>query len=764
MKTIFTLFVLFLFTNFCSFAQESVFTLRIKDTQNKPIPNIVVTGEHSEGKVVLKATTNAAGEAVFKLSEPGFYNFSYLEMKNVIKKEVKEGFYGTFSQSVVYDPKGVFAEKPKADRTGIIFVDVPPLQLRNDKKSAEVTILVKKQDGTLVTNAAVKMICVADKTRFSSTSNSQGKALFYVPMGKDYEIDMDQTIAYKTLSVPNYEGLQMTEVVFYEKTNIREIIKGDTIIQSPITNTNGTSTHLLYTLTLSNYENKPLENEPIYMNAVNGKRVYKGVTNEKGICVFLLEKGTDYVLNFKYEQNVHLVEAKQTQGFTMASSTRRYRGSKEIEAILAAQKEEMRKAEESRKLAEEARLKQIEENKKLIAQYKKTALIPLPPITITPTYRETPVKSIPAPEDYLKKTSDGYTIDFNSKSGTIGTPTVIDNRLYSQQGVYSSNYFCLNAGTGGFVWGLELGESGLSPAVYHQGVILINTYSCTLYAIDAVSGQLLWSKWLAGTVYSTPTAADDDVFVVYKHGGKPVLVSFNLRSGKFNWMQEIDNEAIACPVVEGEEVHVASQGGTYYIFNKETGVRTATTKDVFVLSSPSILGDKIFVTARINEVEKLISLDRKTLDVKQVFDSPLSALTAGGAVEQMNFNGSHPVVYQNKYIVVTDSDHIYTFDALTEKKLWDQTVKLSKEQVPVIANNTIYVVGENGAVITYDIATGKQLKLLNGNLGQQTEGQPIFGNGFFFIAAAGILKAVKTTTKLNWNQWNKDAGHNLVWK
>lgn len=764
MKSIFTLLVFFLFNCDCLFAQETVFTLRLKDTQNKPIPNIVVTGEHTDGKILLKSTTNAAGEAIFKLSEPGFYSFSYLEMKNVVKKEVKEGFYGTFTQSVTYDPKGIFAEKPKADRSGINFRDVSPLQLRNDIKAAEVTILVKKQDGTLVTNVPVKMVSVADKARYASTSNSQGKAIFYVPAGKDYEIDMDQTTAFKTLSVPNHEGLQMTEVVFYEKANIRETIKGDTIIQPLITNTNGTSTHVLFTLTLSNYDNKPLENEPIFMSALKGKRVYQGVTNKNGVCVFLLEKGTDYVMNFKYEQNVYLVEATSTQGFKMASASRRYRGSAEIEAILAAQKEEMRRAEESRKLAEAERLKQIEENKKLIAQYKKTALIPVPPVAIIPTYNETPVKSIPAPPDYLKKTPEGYTLDFGTSSGATGTPTVIENRLYSQEGMYSSNYFCVQSGTGSFVWGLQLGESGLSPAVSHQGVLLINTYSCTLYAIDALTGKLLWSKWLAGTVYSTPTAADDDVFVVYKHGGKPVLVSFDLRSGKFNWMQELDHEALACPVVEGEEVHVASQGGTYYIFNKETGVRTATTKDVFVLSSPSISGDRIFVTAEVNGAEKLVSLDRKTLDVKQVFNSPVAALSPGGAVEQMNFNGSHPVVYQNKYIVVTDRDHIYAFDAVTEQKLWEQPVQLSTEQVPVIANNTVYLAVENGSVMTYDIVTGKSQKLHNGNSGSQTEGQPVFGNGFLFIAAAGIVKAVKTATKVNWNQWNRDASHNLVWK
>jgi outer membrane protein assembly factor BamB len=91
-------------------------------------------------------------------------------------------------------------------------------------------------------------------------------------------------------------------------------------------------------------------------------------------------------------------------------------------------------------------------------------------------HNETPIRPAPRPVNYLKKTAQGYDVDF-APSGPVGPPTVINNKLFTQQGFYSPNFYCLDATTGQYLWGVELGESGTSPAVYHDGVLLINTYS-----------------------------------------------------------------------------------------------------------------------------------------------------------------------------------------------------------------------------------------------------------------------------------------------
>lgn len=724
---------------------QFTYTLRIKNLRNAPMPGVVVTAENAAKNIVLKETTDAEGKAVFKLEVVGTYVFSFLEMKNVATAEVEEGYYGTFSRTVAYDPKGELAEKPRMNRTGIEFKKVPALALKGQKFHAKVNLTVKELKSSPVPNVEVALVSEKDKTKYFARTNALGLAIFYVPSGQTYEIDVAQLEGLDMLPVEYFEMLEMTKVVHYEKAKVLESVKGDTIYQNSIANTKGSTTHNLFTLQLNNFDGNPLPDEPVYLKAMNSKRVYAGTTNAKGSCSFLLEKGDDYILNLKYESNLIVVEVPVTRGFGTESATRRYRGSKEIERILAEQKAEMER------LAEQARLE---------------ALKPKPGDKDYPiSFRETPVRPIAkAPDNYLTKTADGYNVDFDN-AGPAGTPTVIGDAMYSQAGMYSSDYYCLNATSGQFIWGLELGESGISPAVYHKGILLINTASCSLYAIEALTGKLLWSKWLSGYVYSTPSADDNSVYVVYKHGDVPVLVSFDLRSGKLNWLERVDEEAIACPVVAGNEIHVASQKGLYHVFDKATGKNLKTITTYKMVSSPTISGDKIFITAEIAGQDQLIVLNRKTLELEKKYPTKMKSMRISGErnvdeTNQMNFNGSHPVVYKNEIVLVLDASKIMAFDMASEKMLWQQSLATHSDQLPIISNGKVFVTSKTGEVMSYDMKTGepKLIKKVSGNM----EGQPIARNGILYIAAGGIISMIKTAQKFDWHQWNKDAGHNTV--
>lgn len=746
MKLFFTLG--FLVSHFTLFGQYT-YTFRIKDTQNSPMPNVLVTAENQAAKIVLKERTNSEGKAIFTLTVPGTYIFSYLELKEVAKAEVEKGMRGTFSRSVTYDPKGYFAEKPKADRTGVVFKTIPAMQNRGLNNQAKVTIVLKKIDRTTVPDIDITLVSMKDKTKYTSKSNSIGQTVFYLPIDQTYEIDVENLVAYQTLKVANFANMEMTEVVFFEKTKTPEKVKGDTVFQNAVTNTTGTSTHDLFTFQLKDLEGAPLSNESVFLQSTTSKRVYAGKTNEKGTCVLLIEKGGNYAVNVKYESNLLLVEAPVSSGFHSSGATRRYRGSLEIEKMMAEQKAQMERAQEAMRL---------------------DALRPKPgDKDYLITYRSTPIQPLKRPSDlsYLTKTPEGLKIDFNGNAGTVGTPTIIDGFLYSREGLYSANYYCTHATTGTFVWGVALGESGISPAVYHKGVLLINTASCTLYAIDAKTGELLWSKWLAGYVYSTPSADESDVFVVYKHGGTPVLVSFDLISGKLNWMQRVDDETIACPVVADNEVHVASQSGSYSVFNKKTGSKIKTLTTYKMVSSPTVTSDKIYITARIENEEQVIVLDRKSFSLSKKYPVKMVSTKISGKrdvdeTDQMNYNGSHPVVYQNKYLIVTDATHLYAFDVQSEKLLWQQDVLTNADQLPIIANNMVIITTTAGDVKSFDVESGtsKIIKKSTGNC----EGQPIASNGWLYLATGGFLTVVKSIQNFEWNQWNKDAGHNTEWK
>jgi outer membrane protein assembly factor BamB len=712
------------------------FSMKIKNTKNKPMYNVEVTAKN--GSVVLVQKTNSSGDVNFTLNEPGMYTFSYLDKPEAATYTVKAGYKGSASRSSTYDPKGVFKVTPKQNREGIAFKTLRATHNQGKPGVAKVVMQIKEMGSSGTPGVSVQIVDFVDKVKYDGVSNGSGKATFYLKINREYEVDVEEIETVQNVKVPDFANGEMRQTVNYKKTIVRETVNNDTIHQKNISQTTGTTRHMLFELNLKDYDGNPSSGEPVFLVAQDGSRTYESMTNDDGYAKFMLQKGTNYVMNLKYEEGVHLVKASETKGFGQAMSTRRYRGSAVIEQMM-----------EDRRLEAKANEKGFVTN-----------------------FEETPIRKADEPTDYLKPTPKGFNLDFGNSS-EMGTPTIADNKLFTQEGFYSANFYALNAADGKYLWGVELGESGISPAVFHNGVLLINTYSCTLYAIDSETGDLLWSKWLAGTIYSTPSADDNSVYAVYDNGGTNpldneesyVLASFDLRTGKLNWMNWIDKEVIACPVVEGGEVHVASHSGNYYVFDKKTGERTLESKDIKAVSSPTITATEIFLTVKNGSQENLVVLDRKTLKKKKIYKKDINPTLISenhSSYNDMNFNGSHPIVYKNEVVVVLDKDKIMAFDARTETVLWEKAASTDPAQIPIVADGKVIVGTMDGKVMSYDIRTGTSTVLSTSE--ESIDSQPISHKGKLYVVSAGVLMVINAVRDFGHNQWNKDSTHNPYWR
>ena len=707
------------------------YTVKIYNTDTKAMSGITVTGVCQETGKSLSAITDVKGVASFVLDDAGTWKFSYLEMKDFATYKVAPNSYGEGSKTTTYDPKKQFVTPAKQNRKGVNFKTVDGLSLKSKSGVATVIVEIKNNKQNLLPGISLSLVDFKSGTKYTAKTGSTGQAIFYVDYGRSYELDIEGLEAVNIFNVQNVPGAKATVTAYFEPTIIEQQIASDTIYQKNITQTNGTSTHYLFTINVKDYANNPLANEPVWADDVNSKTVYAGVTDENGKCTFLLKKGTKYLINFVYDREVYLVNAERTEGFSSGFSNRRYRGTENIRQMLAEQK--------------------------LNEQGFRTE------------FRETPVFKAKEPQNYLTKTADGYKIDFES-DGRLGTPTLAENRLISQESFNSPNMYCLDAATGKYLWGWELGETGMSPIVCSNNVLLVNTYSCTLYAFDLIAGNLLWSKWLAGTIYSTPSADDNSTYVVFNNGGKNpsnanegfVIASFDLQTGELNWINWLDDEVIACPVLANNEVHVASQSGNYYVFDKSNGNEMYHLTDIKAVSSPTVTTDKIFVSTQNQNGENISVLDRKTL--KKIRDYKTTNLNTDDIREmdcfaQMNYNGSHPVVYKNEIVISSDSLGVYAFDANSEKFIWKQAIKTNTNLVPLITGDRILVASISGDIYSLDIKTGLPQKLRNS--GAEIDGQPVMNNGIIYVSTGETMSAFKTNLTYDWKQWNKNAGHNL---
>jgi len=740
------IFIYFFFISFFSFGQIEI-NVTIRTTKGKPLKQaktyLSIGGEKGQQK-----ETDSEGKVFYEVSTPGIYTFYYAEDVKGFEIEMRKGRKGKMSKSLTYDPNGIFAVYKKVDRSNLNFkeIDQTKIAFKPATGRCGYELILKNSKGLPVNNIPVALVDIQKKTIYKSNTGSKGKANFYLYSGRNYELDINGEEGVREIKIPMVKYGVFNIVLPYEQPKIVEKIKGDSIYQYKVSAQQRATTHSLTQITLVDYNKIGLSNEKICLNDESSSSIYVAYTNEEGIARFMIKNGTNYVMHLTYERGVKLISMDKTTGFKSRKMTHSYRGSLLIEKQLAEQKAEMERIK--------AKLKAAEED---FASGRAALKV---------TYNETPVKVISAPDKYLKKTAEGFNVDFGN-SGQAGTPTIVGSELFTQEGMYSSNYYCINAYNGKYNWGLSLGESGISPAVYQNGVILINTASCSLYAIDAKTGKLLWSKWLAGYVYTTPSADNENVYVAYNHGGYPVVVSFDLRSGKLNWMRLVDEEIIACPVVVDSEIHVASQNGMYYVYDKKSGGLKKKRMNLNAVSTPTIDDESIYITVSNGVSENLVALDRKTLETKQTYPASLTSLRISGLrnvdqTDQMNFNGSHPIIYKNKVAILADKYNLMAFDVMNEQLLWKQKIEVNEDQLPIVANKKAIVMSKAGEICSFDIQTGskKLIKKIPGHI----EGQPIANKGFLYIAVGGVIKVIKNAVNHSWFQWNKDGGHNAVWK
>ena len=120
--------------------------------------------------------------------------------------------------------------------------------------------------------------------------------------------------------------------------------------------------------------------------------------------------------------------------------------------------------------------------------------------------------------DAITKQDQGFTIKL--PSSTRSEPSIYAGKLFVSGGFHSKEFLCFfEAATGKPVWAMNLDDDGPTSAACEDGVIVFNTESCTVFALEADTGRQLWSWWLGDPLTSTPTISRGVVFTSYPAGG-----------------------------------------------------------------------------------------------------------------------------------------------------------------------------------------------------------------------------------------------------
>ena len=290
--------------------------------------------------------------------------------------------------------------------------------------------------------------------------------------------------------------------------------------------------------------------------------------------------------------------------------------------------------------------------------------------------------------------------DENAVGGGLAFDT---DTLYATTGF--GEVLAFNADDGKVKWRKQLlNPIRGAPTIVGDHVYVVSIDN-ELQALDAKTGEVLWhhrgiteSATLMGA--SSPAATQDSVIAAYSSGEIFSLVPQN---GRVSWSYTLTvptqvgaMPAIAdirgLPVIDQGRVFAISHSGRVAAIDQRTGER-AWEADIGGANTPIVAGDTIFV---LSNDSQLAALTRDSGRVMWVADLPKFEDPDDHDSDRVFWTG--PVLAGNRLWLVNSQGNLVSFDTADGKQL--DTIELGGASYipPIVANNIMYVVLDNGRI------------------------------------------------------------------
>jgi outer membrane protein assembly factor BamB len=289
-----------------------------------------------------------------------------------------------------------------------------------------------------------------------------------------------------------------------------------------------------------------------------------------------------------------------------------------------------------------------------------------------------------------------------ARSGTLfgGGVAYADGRLYATNG--SGYAAALDAAKGGIFWTVRPGAPLRgAPTIANDNVYVISQDN-QMFALNPADGTTRWTGSgaveIAGVLgAAAPAAAQGTVVAGFSSGE---LTAFRYENGQVVWQDALARTSIsttvtslsdidASPVIEGGRVYAIGAGGRMVAIELITGQRVWEI-NVAGISTPWVAGDWIFV---VTDQEQLLCIQRTTGHIRWITQLP-AFRNVKKKKGEVNWVG--PVLAGGRLIVANSSGQLVSVAAADGTIQSTQDTKMPISLEPIVANNTLYVLHDNG--------------------------------------------------------------------
>ena len=273
-----------------------------------------------------------------------------------------------------------------------------------------------------------------------------------------------------------------------------------------------------------------------------------------------------------------------------------------------------------------------------------------------------------------------------------------------------------------------------------------------LYAFD-FNGKLIWEKDFAVQMKMrlafgegvAPLLLGDQLYLVFDHEAESFMVALDKRNGKELWHSKRDEQSSwSTPLA------IEHNGRTEIIVSASNKVRSYDARTGKILWESAGLGANVIpVPVYHNGMVYVMSgyRDPKLMAIKLGKDGDL---TGSDSIAWSHTRGlaytTSPVLYDNKLYVVTDNGMVSAFNAISGEPFYAQT-RLPKaynfKASPVGANGKLYLATEDGDVVVLKMGEKFEVLATNTLTDQVFIASPVIAGGEIYLRGQNTLFCIR---------------------
>lgn len=290
------------------------------------------------------------------------------------------------------------------------------------------------------------------------------------------------------------------------------------------------------------------------------------------------------------------------------------------------------------------------------------------------------------------------------KASVRNSIAITDGKVFAQD-VHGTLY-AINAESGILQWTKDLGLSMIPPLndglLAAKGVVYAGTGK-SLCAFQAADGKLIWQNkdWNRGEGCTATLSLNDNILIGHAHWGN--LYANDATTGRMLWQgggSDLVHRSASAAML-GDVLYLIS-AKSFYIIESRTGhilARKELGYDVNVASTPLVTDKEIiFGTAE----RGIVSLDKETLNEKWNFHTKPSLIYSAPYIKGPAATvETSPVLSGNAVFAGASDGTIYAVDRHTGKQLWKYETGTPIFATVAISGNALYATDFSGNVYAF---------------------------------------------------------------